>query len=254
MFNIALRALVHPGYTCTVCLRRTLRTSPALALFNRNKKELDEMKAKKVRPDEIRRTPAGDPLNLKDIVVATKLFDGEKKDRDTFITKVEDYTQTMVKQRSGHAEFIYGALKVMKEFGVHKDLEAYKALMDVFPKERMKPTNWFQAGLWHYNKQQQCAIELLDKMEYYRVMPDQEMEQLVISIFSKHSTVWRKVARQLYWMSKFRNQSPFPLPENLPDDALELAKIALKRMCIDLQTKIGVFSVRISHLYSVTRV
>lgn len=185
----------------------------------------------------------GPGTDIKEVVIASQAFDAKDKDKDNFLATVEDYSKTITKHRHGQVEFIYGALRIMKDYGVHRDLEAYKALMDVFPKERMKPQNVMQYGFFHYGKQQICAVTLLDEMEYNSVIPDAEMEQLVISIFSKHSTVWRKVARQLYWFSKFKNANPFPMPENLPNDAMELAKIALKRMCIDLQTKIGVFAV-----------
>lgn len=181
---------------------------------------------------------------IKDVVIAGLGFADQKdKDKESFLEEIEKFSKTITKNRFGQVEFIYAGMRVMKEFNVHKDLQVYKALMDVFPKERMKPTNQFQAAFWHYYKQQLCATKLLDEMELCGVMPDAEMEQLVINIFSKKSQVWRKVARQLYWFSKFQNASPFPLPEKLPTDSLELAKIAIKRMCIDLQTKIGVFAV-----------
>jgi signaling intermediate in Toll pathway protein len=75
------------------------------------------------------------------------------------------------------------------------------------------------------------------------IMPDKEMETLIIEIFSKYSSPWRKCARMTYWMTKFRNANPFPMPDPLPNDALELALLAIKRMCIDVQTKISVLSV-----------
>ena len=33
------------------------------------------------------------------------------------------------------------------------------------PKEKMVPTNQFQAMFMHYPKQQQCAIDVLEQME-----------------------------------------------------------------------------------------
>lgn len=62
-------------------------------------------------------------------------------------------------------EFIYAALKHMDEYGVSKDREVYKALIDVMPKGKMIPTNVFQVEFMHYPKQQQCIIDLLEKME-----------------------------------------------------------------------------------------
>lgn len=74
-------------------------------------------------------------------------------------------------------------------------------------------------------------------------MPDKEMQELIISIFGERSAPYRKFARQVYWFGKLKKMSPFPLPEKMPNDALELAKILLKRICPDLQTKIQVYSV-----------
>ncbi|KAI1293535.1 Evolutionarily conserved signaling intermediate in Toll pathway, mitochondrial [Halotydeus destructor] len=226
----------RPSYS--VCRSRCLHITSSKLIWPKKEKPYE------VKDDRDRKI--GEPkfaaVEMKDVMVASEDFQRADKTKDSFLDTIEDYTKTVNKHRSGQVEFIYAALRVMKDFGVHKDLEAYKSLIDVFPKERMKPTNTFQAGFYHYGKQQACALKVLDEMEYYNIMPDAEMEQLVISTFSKHSYVWRKVARQLYWMSKFKNANPYPLPENVPMDALELAKIALKRMCPDLQTKIAVWA------------
>lgn len=68
-------------------------------------------------------------------------------------------------RRRGHVEFIYAALRHMEEFGVHKDLEVYKSLIDVLPKGRFIPQNIFQAEFMHYPKQQNCAVDVLEQME-----------------------------------------------------------------------------------------
>lgn len=69
------------------------------------------------------------------------------------------------KHRRNHVEFIYAALKNMDAFGVQKDLATYKALINVMPKGKFIPQNIFQAEFMHYPKQQQCIIDLLEKME-----------------------------------------------------------------------------------------
>ena len=68
-------------------------------------------------------------------------------------------------QRRAHVDFIYAALKYMVEFGVQKDLQAYKQIMDVFPKGKFIPSNLIQAEFMHYPKQQECALNLLEQME-----------------------------------------------------------------------------------------
>lgn len=44
----------------------------------------------------------------------------------------------------GHVEFINSALKYMKEYGLQKDLDIYKSLLNIFPKGPMIPKNIFQ--------------------------------------------------------------------------------------------------------------
>ncbi|KAJ8916863.1 hypothetical protein NQ315_005870 [Exocentrus adspersus] len=132
--------------------------------------------------------------------------------------------------RRGHVEFIYSALKNMKEFGVHKDLEVYKALIDVLPKGKLIPTNLIQAEFMHYPKQQQCVIDVLQQMEDNGVMPDLDMEDLLLNIFGKRGYPLRKYWRMMYWMPKFKNLSPWPVPDPLPTDTFELAKYAIERI------------------------
>lgn len=87
-----------------------------------------------------------------------------KKDKKTYLEAVKMF-ETQDNRRRGHVEFIYAALIRMKDFGVHKDLEAYKALVEVLPKGKFIPTNIFQSEFMHYPKQQQCAVDLLEQME-----------------------------------------------------------------------------------------
>ena len=76
------------------------------------------------------------------------------------------------------------------------------------------------------------------------VIPDAEMESLIRQIFGERSQVIRKLARSLYWSTKLKNKDPFPIPEDpLPLDTLELALLAMKRMCVDVQTKLSIYSV-----------
>lgn len=88
----------------------------------------------------------------------------KNKNKDTYLEMLNIYKEKEIKRR-GHVEFIYSALKHMKEFGVEKDLDVYKSLIDVLPKGKMIPRNMFQAEFMHYPKQQQCAIDLLEQME-----------------------------------------------------------------------------------------
>ncbi|XP_071443789.1 evolutionarily conserved signaling intermediate in Toll pathway, mitochondrial [Hetaerina americana] len=166
------------------------------------------------------------------------------KNKDTYLEMVRIY-ESRAPQRRGHVEFIYAALRHMEDFGVHKDLEAYKNLIDIFPKGKFIPTNAFQAEFMHYPKQQQCAIDVLQQMEDNGVMPDMELEDMLINIFGKTGHPVRKYWRMMYWMPKFNNINPWPLPKIMPNDSLELAVLALKQMCsVDLQSVVEVYQTK----------
>ncbi|KOB76834.1 Ecsit (Evolutionarily conserved signaling intermediate in toll pathways) [Operophtera brumata] len=165
----------------------------------------------------------------------------KKKDKNTYLQAIKLF-ETREKRRRGHVEFIYAALTRMEDFGVHKDLEAYKSLVDVLPKGKFIPTNIFQAEFMHYPKQQQCAVDLLEQMEDNKVIPDTEMEQMLLNIFGRRGIPLRKFWRMMYWMPKFKNLSPWHLPDALPDDTLELAKLAIQRITsVDPVTQVNVW-------------
>ncbi|KAL1285150.1 Evolutionarily conserved signaling intermediate in Toll pathway [Trichinella pseudospiralis] len=144
------------------------------------------------------------------------------------------YLRTNVTRR-GHTEFIYAALKRMKEFGVHKDLESYKRLLEIFPKGKMIPRNFMQVEGMHYPKQQQCCIDVLDEMEWWRVYPDKELYLIVKNAFGEWTHAMRKMKRQMYWMPKFKNADPYPLPRPVPRSDIEIAQAAMRRIVGTLQ-------------------
>lgn len=61
----------------------------------------------------------------------------ENKNKNTYLEMVKIFINRDNVYRRGHVEFIYSALKNMEEFGVQKDLEVYKALIDVLPKGKI---------------------------------------------------------------------------------------------------------------------
>lgn len=76
------------------------------------------------------------------------------------------------------------------------------------------------------------------------VVPDEELEVILLNIFGSKGYPLRKYWRMMYWMPKFKNASPWLLPKPLPDDALELAKLAIARVTsVDLQTVVSVYKV-----------
>lgn len=104
------------------------------------------------------------PNDEKNLMVRGSFENISQKSRNTFLTMVQLF-ETRDVHRRNHVEFIYAALKNMREYGVHRDLAVYKALLDVMPKGKFIPTNLFQAEFNHYPKQQQCIIDLLEQME-----------------------------------------------------------------------------------------
>ncbi|XP_058794922.1 evolutionarily conserved signaling intermediate in Toll pathway, mitochondrial [Phymastichus coffea] len=174
-------------------------------------------------------------------MVIHNFANARKKEKDTFLECLRMY-KNQPGRKLERVPFIYAALKYMDEFGVEKDLSVYKALIDIFPKEKMIPTNLFQTMFMHYPKEQYCATNILEKMEDNGVIPDPEMELLLLSIFGRHGTPLEKYWRMMYWMPKFKNLNPWPVPKPIPNDAFELAKLAIfKISSIDVQSKLSEF-------------
>lgn len=70
------------------------------------------------------------------------------------------------------------------------------------------------------------------------------MEQMLLNIFGSRGIPLRKFWRMMYWMPKFRNLSPWYLPEELPGDTIELARLAIERITsVDPDRKIEIWQV-----------
>jgi len=156
----------------------------------------------------------------------------DQRNKENFQNAVGVFLQRNVHRR-GQVEFIYAALKHMREFGVLRDLDCYKALLNIFPKGKMIAENKYQLALKHYPKHQDCCIAVLDQMQYYFCYPDKETYNIVENAFGDWSFAMLKMRRMMYWMPKFRYINPYRAPDPLPRDSLELAKLAIKRMCRD---------------------
>lgn len=159
----------------------------------------------------------------------TSVFESiEDKKKDAFLEVIRTYESE--KHRRSHLIFIKLALKYMKMFGVHKDLESYKKILNIFPKGPYVPTNYFQLLIKYYPQHQDTAVDLLEQMEMNGVIPDREVEQMLLNIFGKHGLPLKKCARMLYWMSKFSNLNPWPVPRPVPKDPKILARLAIKKI------------------------
>lgn len=166
----------------------------------------------------------------------------EVKPGELFQKEFPDYySEGKFAARIGYVDFIDQALDKLDELGLNKNLEAYKELLRVFPPGRYCPKSKWDIGMFHA-PQQLAAVRILKKMELNLVRPDIEIEQIVVSAFSKDSDVWLKVARANYWSMKSRNFDPNPLPEVIPKETHQVAKIALMRMLEDEKSVITVTS------------
>ncbi|KAI5728670.1 hypothetical protein M8J77_019323 [Diaphorina citri] len=176
--------------------------------------------------------------------VPRNFHDIDQKNKDSFLEMIDVFIE-ITRKRSGHVEFIDSALKYMKEFGVHKDLEVYKALINVLPKGKLVPENFLQSEFMHYPKQQNCIINLLEQMEDNGVIPDWETQDILVNIFGERGYPVRKYYRMMYWMPKFRHASPWSLPSPVPSDAFQLAKLAIERiMSVDARATVTVYDTK----------
>ncbi|XP_023288952.1 evolutionarily conserved signaling intermediate in Toll pathway, mitochondrial isoform X2 [Orussus abietinus] len=179
--------------------------------------------------------------DVENSVMKISFAKSKDQDKENFLDILRAYTLDNERRRS-HVEFLYAAMKYMEQFNVHMDLEMYKKLIDVLPKGKYIAMNQFQVEFMHYPKEQQCIIDLLQKMEDNAIIPDVETEEMLINIFGNHSYPLRKLRRMAYWMPKFRNLNPWPPPIPLPEDSCELAKVAIKKICsVDVQSHVTVF-------------
>ncbi|KMQ97209.1 evolutionarily conserved signaling intermediate in toll mitochondrial [Lasius niger] len=168
----------------------------------------------------------------------------ESKEKETYLDILRQYKSNNDLRR-GHVEFIQVALTYMDDFGVNRDLAVYKVLLDVLPKGKFIPNNIFQTMIMHYPKQQHVAIDLLCKMEKNCVMPDVEMQDMLLNIFGKHGAPLKKFWRMMYWMPKFANLNPWPCARPAPKDPRVLARLAMSKVSsVDVQTKITEFETK----------
>lgn len=162
-----------------------------------------------------------------------------KRNKETFMAAVSAFRENKPR---GHVEFINTALKYIKDYGIHKDLDVYKALLNIFPKGKMIPQNTFQRIFLHYPMQQNCCVKVLDEMEWHGVHPDKEIHDIVVNAFGEWNFATRKVKRMLYWMPKLRYSNKYLDRRNVEGKSLtpaELAGVALKMMCPDPGTAIS---------------
>uniref|UniRef100_A0A2K5W2C3 Evolutionarily conserved signaling intermediate in Toll pathway, mitochondrial n=1 Tax=Macaca fascicularis TaxID=9541 RepID=A0A2K5W2C3_MACFA len=165
-----------------------------------------------------------------------------ERDKASFLQAVQKFGEHSVRKR-GHIDFIYLALRKMREYGVERDLAVYNQLLDIFPKEVFRPRNVIQRIFVHYPRQQECGIAVLEQMESHGVMPNKETEFLLIQIFGRKSYPMLKLLRLKMWFPRFMNINPFPVPRDLSQDPVELATFGLRHMEPDLSARVTIYQV-----------
>ncbi|VDN03026.1 unnamed protein product [Thelazia callipaeda] len=184
-----------------------------------------------------------------DLVLSSEHFDNiapDLRNKQTFLSVVNSFCKKKGHAR-GHVEFINSALKYMKEYGLQKDLDIYKALLGVLPKGPMIPQNVFQKRILYYPQQQICCVNLLDEMEWFgecffpRVQPDKEMHDLVVNIFGEWNYASKKMKRMMYWMPKLKYSNTYLDRRKVEEHNLgniEFSYLALKMISRDPGTRI----------------
>lgn len=131
---------------------------------NKNENETDYKADSSEQQEQQEETNDSKPSD-RDLMIRGQFGKVSEKNRESFLSMVHLFVDRD-KHRRHQVEFIYAALKHMKEFGVERDLEVYRTILDVMPKGKMVATNMFQSEFMHYPKHQDCGIFLLDQMEY----------------------------------------------------------------------------------------
>jgi signaling intermediate in Toll pathway protein len=175
------------------------------------------------------------PSELNHIDEQFKRIPKEDRNKATFNNAVAMFQHNRMRA-TGHVEFLNTAVKYLKEYNLHKDLDTYKNLLNVFPKGPLIPKNMFQKMFQHFPLQQHCCVNILDTMEWHGVHPDKEVHDIVANAFGEWNFATRKIKRMLYWMPKLRHTNKYldrREVENKKLDDTKLARIALKMMCRD---------------------
>lgn len=168
-------------------------------------------------------------------------FNSKERNKETFEVMLEIFKEDNHNRR-GVVEFIYAAMEHMEDYNVSYDLSTYKKMIQLLPEGKYVPENMYQEEFYHYPKQQDCILRLLDRMEGKGVCPDKDMVNILKRIFGPTGHPVRKVWRQLYWFPKFKNANPWPVPFPPINDRFLLAKLAVERIVsVDAQSIVSVW-------------
>ncbi|KAK3717304.1 hypothetical protein QZH41_002309 [Actinostola sp. cb2023] len=154
------------------------------------------------------------------------------KSRENFINVLETFNRNN-RPRRGHMDLLRVSMDFMDKFALEGDLEAYNALINVFPRGRFENRTLFDAIWPKKHPQVDLALEILTKMEENVVKPSLQTYDMCEDIFGKASQPVQKCRRLAYWLTKLEEMFPHPLPKTLPEDEVELSQLAITRMAKD---------------------
>ena len=149
--------------------------------------------------------------------------------RESFTKAVEAFLKRD-KRRRGHLDFIDSSLKWMEIAGLGKDLPTYNLLLDVFPRDRFRNRTLMDAIWPRPYPQIDAALRVLQKMEDNGIRPDYTTYSLMLEVFGHASLPVQKCRRIAYWFDRFENIDPYRLPQPIPNDPCELARLTLRRI------------------------
>ena len=156
----------------------------------------------------------------------------EQPDKQGFFKAVDVYVDRN-KKRHGHMEFIVTALKFIEPYGLSKDLGVYNKLLDVFPKDKFVNRSLFDAIWPKQHPQMNLALDILTKMEWQGVIPDEETHDLLFTVFGRASFPLKKLYRMWFWFETLKDINPYSLPDEVYKDRLNVIRAGITRILGD---------------------
>ena len=150
--------------------------------------------------------------------------DGFRKAMDMYIKKN--------KPRQGHMEFIRTAMKFIEPYGLQDDMEVYNSLLNVFPRGIFENRTSFDAVWPKPHPQINLALDILTKMEWRGIIPDQTTHDIMYEVFGRASFPVQKIYRMAFWFEKFKDINPYELPDEVYNDKFTVYKEVLKRIAV----------------------
>lgn len=158
-----------------------------------------------------------------------ELFDSHEKNKAGFLKVIEEFLKGD-KSKRGHVEFIFSAVKRLEEFHVEKDFEVYHRLLDVFPTHHFYALTRLDALWSRYQPQIEAAVAVLERMDYFGVVPTYETVKKLSDILGENSQPVDKALRMGWWHSMMQDANPYNIGGTERYRPYVLAGLVLKRM------------------------